>query len=96
MAIKNPTDFLVQVTKLPAAIEAALPAGAPKISTMMVDAAGKLPKLPDMPISLPDLPDIPAMPGAPTQVATRYITGVEVTKTLQVRPQAEKIPLVFE
>lgn len=96
--MKNPTDFLVQVTKLPAAIEGMLPVGAPKLSAMMVDAAGKLPKLPDFPVTIPDLPDIPAMPampGAPTGL--RYVTGAEVTRqAVAVRPQSEKIPLVFE
>lgn len=65
MGIKNPTDFLVEATQLPATIEGALPAGAPALSATLVDVATKLPALPDLPIELPDLPAIPALPAGP-------------------------------
>lgn len=65
MAIKNLKQFLVQATKLPAAIEGKLPAGAPQISAKLVDAANKLPDMPDFPIDIPDLPDIPELPAGP-------------------------------
>ena len=80
---KNPTELLIGATQLPAAIEAKLPAGAPKISVTLVDIANKLPVLPDFPMELPDLPAVPElpalpeMPGAPA-LGRRYVTGVEV------------------
>ena len=104
--MKNPTDILVDATKFPRALEAKLPEGAPKISTTLVDIAGKLPKVPDLPIDIPappvpELPELPAFPGAELR---RIVTGVEVTpapapapaKAIAVSPQREKIPLVFE
>ena len=109
MPYKNPTQILIAATSLPAAIEAKLPAGAPKISTTLVDIATKLPAVPDLPIELPDLPavpmlpEMPMMPGAPEQLR-RLVTGVEVKpvgaptpgRPVATRPTAEKIPLVFE
>ncbi len=47
MGYKNPKELLTAATALPAAIEAKLPAGAPKISTMLLDATAKMPDLPD-------------------------------------------------
>lgn len=83
MAYKNPTEILIGATQLPAAIEANLPAGAPRISATLVDIATKLPVLPDFPMEIPDLPAppaFPAMPGMPgTPELRRYVTGVEVT-----------------
>ena len=98
---KNIKELLVDATKFPAAIEAKLPAGAPKVSTMLVDAAGKIPAVPDFPMEVPDLPAPPELPALPAPPGTpglrQYVTGVEVTSTpVTVRPQAEKIPLVFE
>ena len=84
MGYKNPKELLTAATALPAAIEAKLPAGAPKISTMLLDATAKMPDLPDFPMELPGLPAIPefpampAMPGAPAELARSYVTGVEV------------------
>ena len=80
MGYKNPKELLTAATALPAAIEAKLPEGAPKVSTMLLDAAGKIPDLPDFPMELPDLPAVPTlpeMPGAPAGLR-RYVTGVEV------------------
>lgn len=65
MAYKNPTDFLIDATKYPARVEALLPAGAPKISTTLADAATRLPKAPDFPVEVPALPDPPELPAAP-------------------------------
>ncbi|GAH83023.1 unnamed protein product [marine sediment metagenome] len=75
---------MVDATKFPAAIEAKLPAGAPKVSTMLVDAAGKIPAVPDFPMEIPDLPappELPALPELPAGPAglTRYVSGVTVT-----------------
>lgn len=104
--MKNPTDILIDATKFPRALEAKLPAGAPKISDMLVDIATKLPKVPDLPVDIPAppepvLPELPALPGAPE--LRRYVTGVEVTpapgaaaKPIAVSPERGKIPLVFE
>ena len=109
MPYKNPTQILVAATSLPAAIEAKLPAGAPKISTTLVDIATKLPAVPDLPVEIPDLPavpmlpEMPMLPGAPEQLK-RFVTGVEVKpvgapspdRPVATRPGAEKIPMVFE
>ena len=81
MPYKNPTELLIAATQLPAAIEAKLPAGAPKLSTTLVDIANKLPKVPDFPMELPDLPAVPTLPelpGAPADLGRRYVTAVEV------------------
>ena len=79
MPIKNIKGLLTQATSLPAAIEAKLPAGAPKVSTMLLDAANKIPAVPDFPIEFPDLPAVPALPGMPgTPKLGGFISGVEV------------------
>ena len=84
MAIKNIKGLLTQATTFPVAIETKLPAGAPKVSTMLLDAVGKIPAVPDFPMEIPDLPAVPefpampAMPGASTELARSYVTGVEV------------------
>lgn len=65
MAIKNLKGLLVDASKFPAAIEAKLPEGAPKISTTLIDIAGKLPAVPDFPMELPDLPAPPELPELP-------------------------------
>ena len=82
MPYKNPTELLIAATQLPAAIEAKLPAGAPKLSTTLVDIATKLPKVPDFPVELPDLPAVPELPKLPAPPGggelRRYVTGVEV------------------
>jgi len=83
MAYKNVKELLLDATKFPAAIEAKLPAGAPKISTMLVDATGKIPDVPDFPAEVPDLPAPPELPELPAPPGgaglRRYVTGVEVT-----------------
>jgi|GEM_PF-3171545 len=84
MAIKNIKTLLAQVTEFPAAIEARLPAGAPKVSTMLLDVTGSIPTVPDFPVDLPDLPtppEIPAMPelpGLPAGLSRNYVSNVEV------------------
>ncbi len=80
MSYKNPKELLTAATALPAAIEAKLPAGAPKVSTMLLDATAKMPDLPDFPIELPDLPAVPAFPELPgaAGLRRRYVTEVEV------------------
>ena len=107
MPYKNPTQLLIGATQLPAAIEARLPVGAPKISTTLVDIASKLPVVPDFPMEIPDLPAVPEMPGLPALPGSdlrRIVTGVEVTpvgasapaRPVAVSPEREKIRLVFE
>ncbi len=80
---KNLKEVLVDATKFPAAIEGKLPEGAPKISTMLTDAAGKIPAIPDFPMEIPDLPAPPELPEAPAGLrglgGRRFVTGVEVT-----------------
>lgn len=80
MPYKNPKDLLIAATALPAAIEAKLPAGAPKVSTMLLDAANKLPALPNFPVEIPDLPAIPELPALPggAALSRRYVSAVEV------------------
>ena len=80
MAYKNIKEVLVDATKFPAAIEAKLPEGAPKVSTMLADAAGRIPAIPDFPMEIPDLPAPPELPEAPAGLGLkRYVTEVEVT-----------------
>ncbi|MBA7618711.1 hypothetical protein ES703_26042 [subsurface metagenome] len=80
MPYKNIKEVLVDATKFPAAIEARLPEGAPKVSTMLADAAGKIPAVPDFPIEIPDLPAPPTLPEVPIGAGLRrYVAGVEVT-----------------
>jgi hypothetical protein len=83
MPYKNPKELLTAATALPAAIEAKLPEGAPKVSTMLLDATSKFPDLPDFPVELPDLPAVPKLPGLPGALALsrRYVTAVEVRET---------------
>jgi hypothetical protein len=81
MPTKNIKGLLIDATKYPAAIEAKLPAGAPKISTMLLNAANQIPTVPDFPMEVPDLPAVPALPAMPGQTAaglTKYVTAVEV------------------
>ena len=84
MAIKNIKGLLTQATALPVAIEAKLPAGAPVISTMLLETAGRIPVVPDFPMDIPDLPavpEFPAFPAFPTPPGggeaglRRYVTG---------------------
>lgn len=65
MGYMNPKEVLAAATMYPAAIEAKLPAGAPKISQMLTEAAGSLPDLPNFPVEVPDLPQPPALPAMP-------------------------------
>jgi len=100
MAIKNIKTLLTQATTFPAAVEARLPEGAPKVSTMLLDAAGKIPEIPDFPVEIPDLPTPPTIPelrGAPAELR-RYVTGVEVrpgptpaAPTVVTKPLGEEI-----
>ncbi len=95
MPIKNPTQFLVDATKFPAAIEAKLPEGAPKLSTMLGDVAGKLPAIPDLPVEIPDLPAPPVFPEFPAPGGAglrRYVEGVEVTPVRAAVTKREVIP----
>jgi len=106
--MKNPIDILIDGTKYPRAIEAKLPAAAPKISEALADIASKLPKVPDLPIDIPappvpEFPEFPEFPAPPGAELRRIVTGVEVTPTraaparaVAVSPEREKIPLVFE
>jgi len=104
MAIKNIKDILTQGTALPAAIEERLPEVAPKVSTMLLDIAGRIPVVPDFPIEIPDLPTVPELPALPELPGggaglRRYVTGVEVTPiSAPALAAATKgiVPLVFE
>ena len=98
MPIKNIKSLLTQATSLPAAIEAKLPEGAPKVSTMLLDAAEKIPAVPDFPVEIPDLPAPPELPGFPALPAggaglRRYVTGVEVRPVTET-PTPKVMPTV--
>ena len=104
MAIKNVKGLLTQATALPAAVEAMLPAGAPKLSTMLLDTANKIPEtIPDFPVELPDLPAVPTLPEFPTPpggggeagLARTYVTRVEVIPA-PTPARATVTPLVQE
>ena len=91
MPYKNVKEVLVDATKFPAAIEARLPEGAPKVSTMLVDAAERIPAIPDFPMEIPDLPAVPELPEAPVGLGgrgRRFVTGVEVEPVVARRPAA--------
>jgi len=83
MSYRNPKDLLLDAIKFPTAVEAKLPEGAPKVSTMLADATAKVPALPDFPMEIPDLPvppELPEMPTPPVGAGLRhYVTGVAVT-----------------
>jgi len=83
MTYKNVKELLVDATKFPAAIEAKLPAGAPTISTMLLDAAGKIPAVPDFPMEIPVLPAPPVLPALPElpggELRRQYVSEVTVT-----------------
>lgn len=84
MPYKNPKELLIAATALPAAIEAMLPTGAPKLSVTLADAADKLPVAPDFPVELPDLPAVPELPEAPTPPG-----GAELKPAVEVKPVRE-------
>lgn len=102
MPYVNPLNFLIDATKYPVALEAALPAGAPVISTMLLDIANGLPVLPDFVMELPDLPAPPVAPTPPGDAVRRagiaaarrpYVTGVTVTP-VRPRPAASPTPTI--
>lgn len=64
MGYKTVPEILVGATKLPTAIEAKLPAGAPKLSQFLTDTANRLPVGPALPMEVPELPD-PMLPDLP-------------------------------
>ena len=82
MPYNNIKALLLDATKYPVAIEAKLPAGAPKVSDMLINAANQFPVVPDFPFALPDLPAPPTLPTPPPLPAAglrTYVTGVQVT-----------------
>jgi len=81
MTYKNPKELLLDATKYPVAIEEKLPEGAPKISTMLIDAANSIPVVPDFPMEIPDLPAVPELPGGAEAGLRRrpFVTSAVVT-----------------
>lgn len=105
MAYKNIKDVLLDATKYPAAVEAKLPEGAPKLSQTLAEIAGKIPAIPDFPMEIPDMPAPPELPGMPTPPTgaglRRFVTRVEVTPVGRGAPTPVAaprgiVPLVFE
>jgi len=81
MTYKNPKELLDAATALPAAIEAKLPSGAPKISEKLLEFDNNvISKAPDFLVALPDLPPIPELPATPAGLR-RYVSAAEVTPT---------------
>lgn len=99
MPHKNIKGLLLDAAKFPAAIEEMLPEGAPKLSTILLDTAEKMPGLPDFIVEVPDLPappELPEMPGAPALRRPglgRYVTGVEV-RPVAPAPRPELRPVL--
>ena len=97
MAYKNVKELLVDATKYPAAVEAKLPEGAPKISTTLLDVADKIPVVPDFPMEIPDLPAPPALPDLPEfpggNGLKRYVSDVTVTPVGAPAPVLARKPL---
>jgi len=75
----NIKEVLVAATKFPAAIEARLPEGAPKLSTTLLDVAGKIPVIPDFPVEVPELPAVPELPELPVIPGLPMVTSATVT-----------------
>uniref|UniRef100_A0A6H1Z6H0 Uncharacterized protein n=1 Tax=viral metagenome TaxID=1070528 RepID=A0A6H1Z6H0_9ZZZZ len=75
----NIKQVLVAATKYPAAIEAKLPAGAPKLSTTLLDVAGKIPAIPDFPVEVPEMPAVPELPELPAIPGLPMVTSATVT-----------------
>lgn len=85
--MKNLKDILIQAAQYPAAVEGMLPVGAPSLSLVLTDAAGKLPALPDLPIELPDLPAAPELPELPAGPGA-------LVKEVKVTPVDKVVPVV--
>jgi len=100
--MKNVKDLLTQAAAYPRALEARLPEALPRLSTMMLETANKVPVLMDFPVELPNLPAPPAIPELPAGLGAlgkRYVTGAEVTPLTQTEiipsPAAGVIPVVI-
>lgn len=95
MSYKNPKELLDAATALPAAIEAKLPEGAPKISTKLLEFdSNVVSKLPDFLFELPDLPAVPEMPELPGgPKLRRYVSAVEVRPTAPTPVRSTVTPL---
>lgn len=83
MGYKNPKELLNAAVRFPAAIEAQLPQGAPKISEMLTDATGRLPDLPNFVVEAPDLPEVPKLPEIGALRRGRGVREVRETRTLE-------------
>lgn len=72
MPSKNIKQVMVDAANLPLSVEASLPEGVPKISSMLTNIAASMPNTPDLPMAIPDLPAMPAftMPGIPGAMTT--------------------------
>jgi len=75
----NIKQVLVAATKYPIAIEAKLPAGAPKISTSLLEMAAQIPAIPDFPIALPAMPAVPELPDLPMVPGLPMVSSATVT-----------------
>ena len=97
MGYKNPKELMDAATALPVAIEAKLPAGAPKVSTQLFkfnkDVISKLPGFPMELPNLPAVPELPARPGGATGLSRMYVTDVEV-KPAPASARSTVTPLV--
>lgn len=101
-------DLLSVPIGVPKSIEASLPSGLPKVSTLMANALAALPALPALPAGMPTMPA--AVPRFPK--VTEFIRSVETVlptalpkfpvpgqggAASEVKPASRKAPeLVFE
>jgi len=75
----NLKQVLVAATKYPIAIEARLPAGAPKISTGLLGVVAQIPAVPDFPIAVPEMPPLPELPEMPQVPGLPMVYSATVT-----------------
>lgn len=90
----NLKQVLVAGAQLPIAIEAKLPAGAPKVSTGLLDVATKMPAVPDFPVEVPELPAVPELPELPAIPGLPLVTSATVTPvtTMGLPVVARRVP----
>ena len=97
MPYTNPKQLLIDAAKFPAAIEAKLPAGAPVVSTMLIDTVGRLPELPDFLVEIPDLPappELPEFPAPPGNGARAGLNSKIFVTSAKVTPVQERIQVI--
>jgi len=75
----NIKQVLVAATKYPLAIEAILPAGAPRLSANLLEVAAQIPAVPDFPVAVPEMPAVPEIPELPGMPGLPLVSSASVT-----------------